>query len=74
MIALTPEQREAAMSATKLGTAWGSVWIGQKLSALGIDSWGELAAAAAAIYSICLIAEFVWKKVVKPFLQWGRLL
>jgi pyrroloquinoline quinone (PQQ) biosynthesis protein C len=29
-------------------------------------TWGELASMLAAIYTLCLLAEWVWKKVLKP--------
>lgn len=39
-----------------------SVWV-----AVGISSWNDAAAAAAAIYSVILICEWLWKKVLRPF-------
>lgn len=58
---LTPEQREAAVSGIKLGSVW---------AAVGITSWADFAAFLAALYSMLLIGEFTWKKVLKPFLLW----
>ena len=39
------------------------------LASVGAMSWGELAQAAAFIYSACLIVEWVWKRVLKPLAQ-----
>lgn len=58
---LTQEQREGIVAGAKLGSVW---------AAVGITSWAEFAAALAAIYSALLISEFLWKKAIKPFLQW----
>lgn len=52
----------------KLGTAW--------LAAIGVNSWGDAASAAAfiascmaALYTFCLMAEFVWRKWTRPCLE-----
>lgn len=42
--------------ATKVVTAW---------AAVGITSWSDVAAALAAVYTLILIVEWAWKKVVK---------
>lgn len=39
------------------------------LAGYGIASWGDFAAAMAALYSICLIAEWLWKKCLRGFCQ-----
>lgn len=39
------------------------------LAGFGIATWGDLAAMLAAIYSACLIGEWVWKKIIKPRLD-----
>ncbi|WP_313080415.1 hypothetical protein [Pulveribacter sp.] len=44
----------------KLFTLW---------AAVGISSWQEAAAAAAALYSFLLIFEWTWKKVWRPILE-----
>jgi hypothetical protein len=58
---LTPEQKDAIVAGTKLGTVW---------AAVGITSWGDLAAALAALYSFLLVCEFAWKKVIRPVCEW----
>jgi hypothetical protein len=52
----------------KLGTAW--------LAAVGVSNWEEAASAAAfvasclaALYTLCLTLEFVWRKWLRPFLE-----
>lgn len=47
-----------------------SVW----LAAFGIASWSELAAALAALYSVLLIGEWLWKKIGRPFAEHHGLL
>lgn len=34
---------------------------------LGGMTWGEFAQMLAAIYTLCLIADFMWKRFGKPF-------
>jgi hypothetical protein len=43
----------------KVGSAW---------ALIGITSWAEAAAALAAIYSLLLILEWLWKKIARPLL------
>lgn len=42
-----------------------TVW----LATLGVTSWGDLAAALAALYSLLLILEWCWKKFGRPFAE-----
>lgn len=41
----------------KVATAW---------AAVGITSWAEFASFLAALYSLLLILEWVWKRVIVP--------
>jgi len=41
----------------KVATAW---------AAIGITSWADFASFLAAAYSMCLLAEWLWKKLIKP--------
>lgn len=34
---------------------------------LGIATWADLAAALAAIYTLCLWGEWLWKRLIRPF-------
>lgn len=45
----------------KLITAW--------LAALGITSWGDLASFLAAVYTACLLSEWVWKRFLRPLAE-----
>lgn len=47
----------AAKAASAAGVLFGSM------------SWGEIAQMLAAIYTLCLITEWLWKRVLKPFAQ-----
>jgi hypothetical protein len=58
---LTSEQREGVIASTKLGTVW---------AAVGITTWADFAAFMAAIYSVLLVGEFAWKKMLRPFAEW----
>jgi hypothetical protein len=41
----------------KVATAW---------AAVGITSWAEFASFLAALYSLLLILEWVWKRIIVP--------
>jgi hypothetical protein len=60
---VNPDHKEGFIAAAKLGSVW---------AAVGITSWADLAAVLAALYSAMLIGEFIWKKVLKPYLEWRR--
>lgn len=47
------ERHEIAAPVAKAATAW---------AAVGITSWAEFASFLAAIYSLILIAEWLWKR------------
>lgn len=49
----------------KIGSAWATVLIAK----LGFQSWSELAAFAALLYTGCLLAEWWWKKFWRPLLE-----
>ena len=36
---------------------------------LGGMTWGELASMLAALYTLCLLIEWAWKRLFKPLLQ-----
>lgn len=48
--------------AIKASVAWGGVAFSKWLEAIGITSWGDFAAMLAAIYSLFLIIDWLWKK------------
>lgn len=48
---------------TKAAAAWGGWGVSEILEKLGIGSWSDFAALCAAVYSLLLIGEWVWKKV-----------
>lgn len=54
------QHSSVAAPGVKLVTAW---------AAVGITSWAEAASALAALYTIILIGEWLWKKLVRPFLE-----
>lgn len=51
---------QAAVDGAKVASVW---------TAVGISSWGDVASAAAAIYTALLICEWLWKKIGRPFLE-----
>ncbi len=46
----------------KAAFAWGGVGFSKWLESVGISSWGDFAAMLAAIYSLFLIIDWLWKK------------
>ena len=44
----------------KIASAWALV---------GITSWADFAAFVAAIYTLILLGEWVWKKLIRPFCE-----
>ncbi len=57
---MTPEKRELI----ETGAGIGSVW-----TAVGISNWAEAGAAAATIYTVMLALWFLWRRIVRPFLE-----
>lgn len=39
------------------------------LAGLGVSNWSDFAAMCAAIYTICLLGEWLWKKFGRPFAE-----
>lgn len=60
---LTADQKEGLISGAKLTSVWAMV---------GITSWADFAAFMAAMYSLLLVGEFVWKKLIKLGLAWWK--
>jgi hypothetical protein len=73
------ESNDISMPAVKAGAAIASATGAQVLDAgakatsifadLFVLTWPNLAAAAAALYSLALLAEFCWKKFWRPALE-----
>lgn len=36
------------------------------VASFGLATWGDVAALLAAIYTACLIGEWIWKKIILP--------
>lgn len=56
---MSQHQEEIAAPVIKTLTVWG---------AIGITSWAEAASFAAFLYSLALLSEWLWKRLIKPFL------
>ncbi len=54
----SPNYTSVDYAPVKIATAW--------LAAIGISSWSDFAALLAALYSLILIGEWVWKKLLRP--------
>ena len=52
----------------KAVAAWSGVGIAELLQSVGINTWGEAAAAAATLYTVFLIIEWVIKKIYALYL------
>lgn len=56
-----PEQNISVDHAgLKITTAW---------VATAFTSWAEFAAFLAAIYTMCLLGEWLWRKILRPFAE-----
>lgn len=44
----------------KIGSAWGAV---------GITSWADAASFLAALYTLLLVIEWLWKRIGRPFME-----
>lgn len=53
------QHTSVAQPVPKLITAW--------LAAIGIASWSDFAAMVAAVYSLLLIGEWIWKRFGRPY-------
>lgn len=58
---MTEQPTTVASPGIKIATAWAA--------AIGIGSWSDVAAALAALYTLLLIGEWLWKKVGRPFCE-----
>lgn len=58
------EHSEPAASVAKAAALWTGAGLGQTTL-----SWGDLAAMLAAVYSVILIGEWVWRRLMRPTLQ-----
>jgi hypothetical protein len=56
-------EHDTKQQLAKAGAAWG----GYGLSAIGVQSWSDFAGMVAGIYTVLLICEWCWKKVIKPY-------
>lgn len=54
------ENNEISMPVTKVVSLW---------AVIGVTSWTEAAALAGFVYSMLLISEWLWKKLVRPLAE-----
>jgi hypothetical protein len=57
-VSINNQQETVTAPVVKVVTAW---------AAVGITSWADFAALLASIYTACLLGEWLWKKVGRPF-------
>lgn len=55
----SPEQEAVTLKAV---TVWGGVGLSKYLAFLGINSWGDFAAAVASLWTLLLIGDWLLKK------------
>lgn len=51
---------QAAVDGAKIVSVW---------TAVHISSWADAASAVAALYTMLLIGEWTWKKILRPFAE-----
>ena len=54
---------DGQLGAAKAGAAWSATGIAWWLESIGVNSWGDVAAMLAALYSFLLICEWIWKRI-----------
>lgn len=54
------QQDSFIANGAKIGTAW---------VAVGITSWADAASALAFLYTLILLAEWLWKRLLRPFCE-----
>lgn len=57
---MSPEQKTQIIDVTKVSSLW---------AAVGISSWSEFAAAAASVYSVILIGEWFWRRLIRSYAE-----
>lgn len=57
------------MNDTQISVAQGGAKIASAWAAVGLTSWADVASALAALYTVILIFEWVWKKFLRPGLE-----
>lgn len=67
-----PQQQVAEMSVSNPIFKTGSLW-----ALIGITSWSDaasfftaVASILAALYSLALLSEWIWKRIIRPFCEW----
>lgn len=70
---MTPDNKIDLANAVKAGAAVTAVkasnTFAEWCAAVGIHNWGEASQAAAFLLSICLIADFFWKRFFRKFAE-----
>jgi hypothetical protein len=56
------EPTTPVMKAAGLGASWGGYGVSKWLDGIGIQSWSDVAAIVATIYTLLLIADWLRKK------------
>jgi hypothetical protein len=56
-------EKENQAALIKTGAIWSTIGVSEGLNSVGINGWGDFAAMLAAVYSIILIVEWVYKKL-----------
>lgn len=59
------EHSDTKIMAAKAGAAWGGTGLSYYLERVGFNDWGDVAAFLAAVYSLILIGEWVYKRFLK---------
>jgi membrane-associated phospholipid phosphatase len=60
----------AIASATGAQALDGAARTGSLIADLLVPSWPNIASALAALFSLCLLSEWFWKRIWRPFFVW----
>lgn len=81
---MNPDDTNAVRApVTKIASAWAGAGIAQgasaadvapsriasALDAIGVQSWADVASMAATVYTVVLIGEIAWRRVIRPYLE-----
>lgn len=62
---VTEDTKMAVADAARLGSAW---------AAVGVSNWSDAASMVAFLFTVCLLIDWLWKRLARPILEQRGLL